>query len=334
MRKTKPISSSSNSSSPIIIRSVNKYKKKVETPSTSESLEEKRKPTSTKKTPNKKKESSSFSEQVKKPTSSKKTPTKKTPTKKKEESSSFSEPVKKPAPTKKTLVKKPAPTKKTPNKKEESSSSFSEPVKKSISFKKTPYKKKQESSIVESPIKKKESHAIKKDEKQSERLSPTGKKIIMTKPKPEEWVNDELIDYSLEETKEDVKKISKSSGIWNPNDPFVLHFLLDGFITDNLGNNVVKVFDKFNELLNIINTEWSVKMLELLRNGIEKYKLEKYIIPVIDIQRRGLAPFILEKAKRVEYEDMIIPGGYSSSYGGHTVSFRFQRKLKRITFVN
>jgi len=56
----------------------------------------------------------------------------------------------------------------------------------------------------------------------------------------------------------DIISLEDNNGSWNPNEPFVLYFLLDGFLSDNLGNKTENVADRFIELLRDgIGIDWS-----------------------------------------------------------------------------
>ena len=176
------------------------------------------------------------------------------------------------------------------------------------------------------------------NKEKSFRISPTGKKIFLTKPNSEELLEDEFINYSLEET--EVKaaegKVPKDTK-WDPNNPFILHFLLDGFITDELGNNIFSVLESFDLLLSAMNTSWSLTMKEFLLDGnkVKQDNLHSTRDFYLKVNPDNTRDSILDKARSItNKDDMIIIGGYSGQYGGHAVSFRFQKSLRRITIVN
>jgi hypothetical protein len=168
----------------------------------------------------------------------------------------------------------------------------------------------------------------------SKRVSPTGKKIRLVNLKAEEWLLDEPIDYSLKETEimARTQVLNKDNGTWMPNSPFILHFLLDGFITDNLGNNKENVNMAFKELLTAMNTPWSNNMVTLLDNA----KNLRYY-PFEDIQNNKdpiLKDIISNYSNSTRINDCIVIGGYNDISGGHIVSFRFDRYSRRIIYIN
>lgn len=147
-------------------------------------------------------------------------------------------------------------------------------------------------------------------------------------------------DYYKKNKEIEYPKIEHNKGSWKPNEPFVLHFLLDGFLSDNLGNNTENVANRFIELLKDgIGTDWSQSLALEIEIG-KKYGMYSNIIPA---QQTIRWPSDHELYKRIQtesikipdiIESMIVAGGYKNySKGGHATAFRFLPQLNQIIFV-
>ena len=155
----------------------------------------------------------------------------------------------------------------------------------------------------------------------------------------EKWLHENKMDFSLEEEKDIPQfKSDYKIGTWSPNEPFVLHFLLDGFLSDNLGNVTANVANRFIELLTNMKTEWGLTMSEEIKKGKNhgSYKEdENKKVKVFDTSKT-LEEYVDEQIKRTEpiRHNMIVAGGYGGAKGGHATAFRFLPLKRQIIFIN
>jgi hypothetical protein len=155
----------------------------------------------------------------------------------------------------------------------------------------------------------------------------------------EKWITEDKVDFNLEEEKPIPKiKSEYSAGTWSTNEPFVVHFLLDGFLSNSLGNNTQKVTERFIELLDKTGTEWALEMSEEIKRGksygsykegeSKKSKRFDASVPLkeyVDEEIKGIGPI---------KHNMIVGGGYKRSNGGHATAFRFLPSKRQIIFIN
>jgi len=158
---------------------------------------------------------------------------------------------------------------------------------------------------------------------------------------PEIWLKDEPKDYILKkETPIPPPEINDSKGNWPSNDPFILSFLLEGFLSGNVDSGLKTVAGHFQELLQSIGTDLTSKLKDEIEQG-KKYGIwkDKYK-PAVKSEFKNISYIIsltedkIDKNKEILNTDMIVEGGYRSSIGSHALAFRFLPKQKRIIFTN
>ena len=116
-----------------------------------------------------------------------------------------------------------------------------------------------------------------------------------------------------------------------PSNPFILHFLLDGFVTNHIGNDNKSARAAMVNMLRMIAEENEETLKKIATDYIMEIKsgdedsIPSIITPIlidnIEIQK--------EKLKRWD-KDMIITGGTNK----HAISFRFLKKTRRIVLIN
>ena len=123
------------------------------------------------------------------------------------------------------------------------------------------------------------------------------------------------------------------------NNRFILHFLLDGFLSNDLGNDSDKALREFMMLLDGYPGEWSNRMKLLLGAGATRFdKRNTKSLPV----GKTLDQVMQEEYKTYvpRAEDCITVGGYHHySNGGHATAFRiitpgYDRGDTTIIFTN
>ena len=354
-------STEESSSSPIIIINKSKKKpissKKKPSPSTSESPKPVKKITG-KKSP-KKKESSSSSESElikpkkkissKNPISSKKKPS---PSISESESPKPKKPVsnkKKPSPSisesESPKLKKPVSNKKKPSP-SISESESPKPSKKPV-ISKTP-KPKKKVTTPKKTYSSDESYSL--EEKSLKNKKKTVGRDSLDEKKKKKSIKNIIDNESPKIVKPVItpKIIPQGEGEWDANEPFVLHFLLDGLITDNLGNNVVNVSERLLELLDRgMIPDWEkgpikkelIKLYEEIKTGHEYYskleisKKEKLSSSSEESVKKRIEDIATNNPGLIK-KDMIISTGYQGNQGNHVVSYRLQASTKTITYIN
>jgi hypothetical protein len=267
----------------------------------------------------------------------------KSSSKKKIKSSSSTPPKK--ASTKKEIP----PIKKVSSKKVESTFSSSTLTKKASTKKKKVTKKKEDSSSSEERkpkkvTKKKEdssSSEERKPKKKKEKSSSTEEKKStnpkLKSPNSIKVIEDPIINPQIKTTDNiKIKLPTASSGTLYPNDPFVLHFLLDGFASDKIGNTKDNSLYNFNSMLKFVDTPWSLALKKEIEVG-SSYGFFSDVKKAVLEEGVDLEATIEEDAKNMPEikENMIVSGGYNN-YGisSHATAFRFLPKKKKIIFTN
>jgi len=156
----------------------------------------------------------------------------------------------------------------------------------------------------------------------------------ISKPDIEKFKIEEVIDCNNFNNIENINVsiIHNSGGEWKVNEEFVLHFLLDGYLSDYLGNSKENVANRFIEITHQIPNMKSLG--DEIKFGSEHgmysdiiYKSDKSI----DIEQE--IEYGANKIPDIR-TNIIVAGGYRAPSGGHATSFRFLPSLNQIIFIN
>ena len=153
------------------------------------------------------------------------------------------------------------------------------------------------------------------------------------------WLPDEDINFDIGPTLPVPQLNPSLDNKWETNEPFVLHFLLEGYISDKIGNSSNNVASRFIELLIDMKTERSNEIAALIRRG----QMDGFLRPgridefpnSIKHSNQKLEDLVKDEVKKVKnIDDRITAGGYSNASGGHAIAFSFDFKNRRIFFTN
>src|SRR5579871_4222287 len=120
---------------------------------------------------------------------------------------------------------------------------------------------------------------------------------------------------------------------WQPNDPFILHFLLDGYIADNIGNDLKSTTASFKNLL--IYGVKDTKAINMARR-MRKIKILNFKDDPSLYDSENLDKRLEEDAQKIIpiEKNTIIYGGYSRSKTGHAIGFYFKPEEGLIFMTN